>query len=390
MMGLWHFLFWLSLGLILYPYLIYPLIVRLLARGKKEASFSFDAEYPEVEIVFAAFNEEEVIEQKLKSLFDSDYPKDRLKVHVGSDCSTDGTNTLLTKAQKQYPGLRATLFKHRQGKAQIINQLVAHSDAQVLILTDANIIFTKNTVKALTERLWSNPSIGAVGGVIQYQDISKKGISQQENDYLNFENQLKQAESKLWGLSMGLEGGCYAIRKELFPAIPPLFYMEDFYVTMSLLDRNYQVLWEPRAIVWEDISVSLQEEYKRKVRISIGNFQNLSRFKHLLWKLNSPTTFAFWGHKVLRWFTPFFLLILLVAVTQLSFSSGFYTLMAGLYMSFIGLGLFGILFSQRKSLILLKYPGHFIYMNLALLDGFFTYIKGVKSNAWQPTKRNQK
>jgi len=137
------------------------------------------------------------------------------------------------------------------------------------------------------------------------------------------------------------------------------------------------------------VSVSPQEEYKRKVRIGIGNFQNLKCFKSLVFKKFWPLGFAFLTHKILRWFTPFFLILLLFSSTQLTMFHWFYAIFSGLYMVFIGLGLFGILFAQRKGGAFLKYPGHFIYMNLALLEGFVTYIKGIKSNAWEPTARNQ-
>lgn len=386
----WQIIFWFSVGTAASSYLLYPALVRLLAAAKnRPPPPPAPAEWPAVEVLFAAHNEEAVLEAKLQSIFASHYPAHKLSVRVGSDCSEDHTNAILEKWEKKVSGLEAHIFEERQGKANIINRLSQISDAEILVLTDANIIFEPSTITALVQRLISHPEGGAVGGSIHYRGSQGKGISGQEQDYLHFENRLKEAESRLWGFCLGLEGGCYAVHKNLFPIIPPLFFMEDFFVTLHLLEQKKQVLWEPAARVWEDVSTSSSEEYRRKLRISIGNWQNLGRFKHLLWRRFWPLGLAFAGHKVLRWLTPFTLLLLLVSATQLSLYHWFYALAAGLYMTFIGLGLFGILVSHQHKGGFLKYPGHFIYMNLALLDGFFTYLKGVKSNAWQPTARNQ-
>lgn len=382
-------LFWLSLGSILSSYLFYPLMVRFLAFLKKEKKPAQIEEWPTIEIVFAAYNEEAVLDKKIRSILACNYPSDKLSISIGSDNSSDASNQILEDWQAREPRLKVKLYKNRRGKSAIINDLTEKSSAELLLLTDANIIFASDLLHKLVNRLYSEKDAAACGAVIHYGALPQKGISKQENLYLSWENKLKAAESKLWSIVLGLEGGAYLIKADKFPKIPPLFFMEDFYVSLNLMEHNHKVLWEPQAKVYEDVSVSPQEEYKRKVRIGIGNFQNLKYFKSLLFKKFWPIGFAFLAHKILRWFTPFFLILLLFSSTQLTMHHWFYAIFSGLYMVFIGLGLFGILFAQRKGGGFLKYPGHFIYMNLALLEGFVTYIKGIKSNAWEPTARNQ-
>ncbi|MGB0176247.1 MAG: glycosyltransferase [Owenweeksia sp.] len=383
-------LFFISLTGIIHTYILYPLLMLVShsmagARQKKGVSQN---DLPEIEVLFAAYNEESVISDKILSTFKTSYPADKIKVHVGSDCSTDKTDALVRELQNKYPNLRLTRFDERTGKSGIINHLVEGSDAKLLILTDANIIFEPDTIPTLVSSM-QNPRVGAVGGSIEYRKVYEKGISKQENTYLQLENRLKNAESDLFGAAMGLEGGCYIIRRELFPVIPPLTFMEDFYVSLSVLEKDYQVLLDTEARCFEDVSIASTEEYKRKVRISIGNFQNLGRFHKMIWNRFYPVGLVFLSHKVLRWFTPFFLVLLLLCSMALSVESRLFSLFAGIYFLFLSMGLFGILFSQSKSLSWIKYPGHFIYMNLALMRGFFIYLKGVKSNVWQPTTRNQ-
>ena len=127
------------------------------------------------------------------------------------------------------------------------------------------------------------------------------------------------------------------------------------------------------------------EEFKRKVRISIGNFQNLSVYKHLLWPIWKPLGFAFFSHKVLRWLTPFLLMITYACSLLLSFHSKLFLLFTLIQFIFFALPMF---INQLNSIKPLLFIAHFYNMNYALLKGFLIYLKGVKSSIWEPTKRN--
>ena len=383
-------IFFLSLLGVLHTYLLYPVFMNVagyLIPGKKPLEKK-PQEYPTVDVVFAAYNEEAVIREKLASIYNTSYPFEKIRVRVGSDASTDRTDAIVREFQKKQPGLLFKRFERRTGKARILNDLVSQSEADYLLFTDANIIFQRETIKELVGTL-SDQKTGIAGGTLVYTDSASRGISSQENKYLRLENRLKEVESRLFGCAMGAEGGCYLMRRALFPGIPDRYYMEDFYITMYVLKKGFKVRLVPEAEVFEDISVDSSEEYKRKVRISIGNFQNLKSFGSLVWSSFFPVGFVFLSHKILRWLTPILLLVMLMCVMFLVPVHPFFALFAGLYMAFIGLGLFGILFSGKQKAGWLKYPGHFIHMNLALLEGFFIFIKGVESNVWQPTKRNQ-
>ncbi len=183
---------------------------------------------------------------------------------------------------------------------------------------------------------------------------------------------------------MGAEGGCYAIRKENFSPVPKNFYMDDFYITLNVIEQGKEIVFDKEAICNEDVPTESQEEFKRKVRISIGNFQNLNRYNALLWKFNG-IGFAFWSHKVLRWLTPFLLMVCFFTSFSLMFHDKWFVVL-------FSLQLFGFFTPVIDWLLninfsLLRFVSHFYLMNLALLKGFITYVKGVDSNVWQPTKR---
>lgn len=398
-----HILLGLSLLGIGASYLLYPLVLRYWSAAQSSTSQALSQDssapsstegapenLPSVTVLFAAYNEASVLEEKLESVLRSDYPPEKLNVWVGSDCSTDGTNAILDSFGLG-PNARVSyeVMPERRGKTGILNALAPRCEGEFLLLTDANVIFAEDTVKKLVHTLQVQ-NAAACGGRMIYKPRQNAGISQQERDYLDWENQIKMAESRLWRSVMGLEGGCYLIRKEDFPVLPPLFFMEDFYVTMRLLEQGKPVVLAPDALAQEEVSVSAREEYRRKVRISIGNWQNLGRFAPVLWRNFYPLGLSFLLHKVLRWISPFLLIIIALCLLALSFSQVVYGLVLAAGVILCSWAIIGVVFSRRRSRGWEAYLGHFIYMNLALLEGFYKYLKGVKSNAWQPTARKQK
>ena len=341
-----------------------------------------------VSVVFAAYNEESVIEEKIHSIFKSNYPSEKISVFIGSDASTDTTEIIVKHLQEDYPNLRLICFENRTGKSGIINYLFENCKAELVIGTDANIIFNEETIPNFVQH-FEDPLVSLVGGNIKYFKKNQSGISQQENTYLSFENKIKQAESDLWAKVQGVEGGLYCIRKEEFTPIPPLTFMEDFFITYSIFKNKGKVLFDQKVEGFEDVSTLQDEEFKRKTRISIGNFQNLSIFYKLVLQQPYPLGFAFLSHKILRWFTPFMAVITILCALWL-YQEQFYLNYLYLVLSLILLTILDTLLYQLKIKSgPLRYLGHFVLMNAALLNGFIKYLKGVRTNVWQPTKRNQ-
>lgn len=338
----------------------------------------------------SVYNEEEVIEEKILSILSSDFDPARYEIWVGSDCSTDSTNQIVQKLSHLYPNqVRFQAFTTRQGKPNIINQLINNASGSILVLTDANVIFEKNTLQELIDP-FEDPAIGLVDTQMVNKGARAAGISLQEKAYISREVSIKYHESLLWGCMMGPFGGCFAMRKDLYAPVPNNFLVDDFYLNMIVLEKGYKAINNPKAVVFEDVSNDLTIEYKRKIRIATGNFQNLFRFSNLLWPLWTGLSFSFLSHKVIRWLGPFLLLIAFISLLFLGVSDGFYLILFCFYLGLLLMPLIDYFFKKLNIHIsFLRFITHFCAMNLALFVGFMRYIKGVKSNVWQPTKRNQ-
>jgi cellulose synthase/poly-beta-1,6-N-acetylglucosamine synthase-like glycosyltransferase len=372
--------------LILHTYVFYPLFMILIYRNSNynQLLFYSDHELPSIAILIAAHNEEKVIEKKILSVFNTNYPSSKLKVFIGSDASTDRTDEIISNLTNTYSNIEFIKFKGRVGKISIINHLQSLCDEPVLILSDANVIFKQDTIFELV-KYFKDSIVGLVSANIIKESSNNDGISYQEKKYLNFENKIKASESYAFNFIMGAEGGCYAIRNNLFSKVPSNFIVDDFFITMQVLERKNYALLNNLAICIEDVTTDISSEYRRKVRISSGNFQNLFFFKHLLFDFSS-ICFAFWSHKVLRWLTPFFIFICLFSSVFLIPYHKFFIWISCIQLLLLLFPLFNYFFKFNN--VFLKFIAHFYLMNFALFEGFIKFIKGIKSSIWEPINRN--
>jgi cellulose synthase/poly-beta-1,6-N-acetylglucosamine synthase-like glycosyltransferase len=368
---------------VLQTYLIYPVGLIVMGKSKRESPILNSS--LSVGVIIAAYNEENVISKKIQSILESDYPLEKISIYLGSDASTDKTNELIASFQEKHPNIHLKIFQGRSGKAYIINDLAKECKDDVFILTDANVFFTQNTISNLVRHFSYAKTKQVCANIIKTSDknIQIQGL---EKKYLWLENTIKLKESNTWGFVIGAEGGCYAIRRENYTPVPKNFFMDDFFITMSVIKNRGEVLFDDQAIVYEDLPSESSEEFKRKIRISIGNYQNLFAFKSLLWPFWRPISFAFISHKILRWLTPFLLLAIFVVSLLLIRYNTIFVYFTGVQ-AFLFLTPLLIPFVKKIKPIL--FVAHFYNMNLALLIGFFTFLKGIKSSVWQPTPRSK-
>jgi cellulose synthase/poly-beta-1,6-N-acetylglucosamine synthase-like glycosyltransferase len=376
-----------------HSYVLYPVLLKLFSLGKKQNALVYDegdTSLPEVFIVFSVYNEERVIREKLESIFNTTYPLQKLKVYIGSDCSSDNTNNIVDEFAAKYPQLHFFKYTERGGKSNVLNKLVSAIEAgknDIFIFTDANVMFTPATIFELAKH-FKNEAICQVGANILNKGVKSSGISFQEKQYIQGENTVKYLEGLNWGTMMGAFGACYAMRASCWTLIPSNYLMEDFYLSMNVLSKNKQAINEPLAICYEDVSNELEEEFKRKSRIQAGNFQNLAVYWRLLFRFDA-VSFCFFSHKLLRWLGPVFIILAYLSNLLLLPCGQFYLL------SFVVQNLLlvspvvdAVLKRLGIHLILLRFASYFYMMNLALVNGFIMYTKGIKTNAWNPTKRN--
>ena len=391
--------FWSSILLIGYSYAVYPKLLASLARGKSlpEERFLEDEEFPEVTVLMAVYNEEAVIGETVRSILQSEYPEGKLRFWIGSDGSTDRSHEIIAAYQEKYPELKLHVFSGRNGKIKIINQLAAEvpgdegGDSAAFVICDANVAWSPLALKNMV-RHFKRDGVGIVGARVKDRHTEHDGIGDEEEAYVSGENRTKFNEGVLWGSMIGAFGACYAMRASLFVPVPETFVNDDFFQTMACLEGGHEAIVDQDAEVYEAVSLEIAEEFRRKTRISMGNFQKLTYYQHFLlpWRGPAVISFAFWSHKGIRWFGPQLVMLIFGSAIILSFIDPLYwAALGGILLTGLAAGVdyFISLKPSRRHIKLFRFIRYFYAMNYAVWLGLLAFRRGVLDSAWKPTKR---
>ncbi len=375
------FIFWTCLGLIFYTYLIYPLLIIILSRFFPRKSKINQNEFPQVAMVISAYNEETVLEEKIKNCLAIDYPQDRISFVFGSDGSTDRTNEIISSIN--HPRIKYKIFPEREGKCSVLNKLVEEVNEEIILFSDANSIFKPNSVKLLT-RHFSDPEVGGVCGKLNLLNPSGKPGGEGEGLYWRFENMIKEAEGTLQSV-ISANGAIFAVRKELFESIPAhLSLNDDFMITLQILKKHRRVIYDQQAVATESTSPDMEGEFARKIRISSQNYNAVPSMLPLLHPRYGFTALAIFSHKLLRWSVPFLGLGMLLTNIFLFNEGGIYPIIfAGQGLVYAGAlaGYLGDrLFDNSGPFI----PFYYLAMvNIALVLGLWRSLTKTQEQTWE-------
>ncbi|MDP5030753.1 MAG: glycosyltransferase family 2 protein [Paraglaciecola sp.] len=371
--------FWLSFTLLHYAYIIYPLILKYLVKPKKVEQYHYK-NWPDVDVVISAYNEEKCIKERLENLVEQDYPG-KFRVLVASDGSSDLTSTIIESFSD--PKILSFIFYKNRGKVTILNELISYSNAEIVVLTDANTQFANDAITQLVSCF--TPKIGAVSGHLQL--FSKENNNSTDALYWQYEQFLKQREAT-FGFLLGANGGIYAIRRTLYQHLPANTLVDDYCIIMNIIKQNYSIAYNNFALAEEEVAPSLRDEFNRRVRIGIGNYR---AFFSMAWALSTSRGIFCWcyiSHKVLRWFAPQLLITVFLSNLML-IQNTFYLILLLIQITFYAVATYGIykLSNNKKIIKPIRITAFFVAMNAALAVGFLRYITGSKNINWKSTHR---
>jgi cellulose synthase/poly-beta-1,6-N-acetylglucosamine synthase-like glycosyltransferase len=381
---LYKIIFFFFIILLVFAYYGYSIFLNLLAGLFSKAHIRTADYKPKVSIIVPVYNEEKIIKEKIENCLALDYPKHLLQIMICSDCSTD--NTIDIVSQHIAKGITICDYRERSGKTGVVNKSVPKAEGEIVVLTDANTMFEPDAVSKLVS-MYTSEKIGAVLGQVKL--AVPKGVLglQKEIVYRDFETRLKYIEG-LFGATIGAFGGFYSIRKELFVPLPDNAYSnDDLIIPTRILTNNYNVIFDKEAISIEDTGQGVSEEFTRRVRIGAGNFQSFFMLKGMLNPLLGKKFFFYISHKVLRWYSPFLLMVIFFA-NILIFDEYPFNIVFYFQILFYCLAIIGAIFLKAGiTLPIITSVTHFVSMNLAVLLGFFRYVRGIKSSVWESTDR---
>ncbi len=373
-------LFWLCMAIVVYTYVGYGIVLyllvfvkRLTTKAKPLADIT-DDRLPEVTLMVCAYNEEDIIAEKMDNTRRLDYPSDRLHLVWVTDGSNDNTNVLLSA----YPEVKVIYFPERRGKAAALKHGIKEIDTEIVMMTDANTMLNPEAVREVA-RLMQDPKVGCVSGekkVMARSDSDE--AAQGEGLYWKYESTLKRLDSELYS-AMGAAGELCVIRRQLMTDIPDDTLLDDFIISMEIVKKGYKIAYTSNAYAMEYGSADLHEESKRKRRIAAGGLQSCWRLRSLMNPLRHPVVaFQFVSHRVLRWTITPVCLFALVPLNTLLVLSG-----EGIVYTIIWILQILLYASAAAGVRISKY---FIFMNLNVFRGM-AYLFNNSTGMWEKAKR---
>lgn len=383
-------IFFVSLFLILHTYIIYPISIQILSLlWAKKYKLNKDL-FPKISILISAFNEGRVIENTLTNLCQQNYPAGEFEIIVGSDGSTDQTNEIITRLSEKQENIIFVPFEKRRGKKFVINDIVQKANGEVLIFCDSNTVYSKNALAELA-KYYSDDRVGGVSGrleLIEKYNSSSKG--NKEAAYWKYESWIKKCEGAL-GCLIGANGGIYSIKKKYFVSMPSdASVVDDFFVSLKILEQKKDMVYCKEAIATENIAPTIELESERKARIIPRSFETIKQVKKLLFFKRILISYNIWSHKIIRWFTPLILILLLLSnvIISLYLRDTFYIVSLSVQLFIIILGIFGYFISKFNiNIKIFQLSYYFLVSNYALMRGFYRYFTKKYKPTWEPTPR---
>ncbi len=369
----------------IYAYAVYSALIWWLSQrfGRSSGVPPGDPQpWPEVTLLIAAYNEEDVIQERIHNALAMDYPRDRLEIVIGLDGCSDGTAAIVRSCEDR--GVRLIHHAQRRGKASVLNAAMAEIKGRIVLMSDANTKIDPQAVRRLV-RWFQDSRVGAVVGRLVLTD--PRSGRNADGLYWKYETFLKQCEGRL-GALLGANGAIYAIRREFYVPIPPETVIDDLVIPLlAKLRSDCVIIYDSDALAREETSPDVFSEFQRRARIGAGGFQSIA----LLWRLLHPrqgwVAFAFLSHKVLRWLCPFFLVLLLVSSALLC-NYVFFRWALIAQVAFYSVSLLPACAPRGMRLPTpIWLMTMFTTMNAALLVGFVRWIGKGQNAAWRRTTR---
>jgi cellulose synthase/poly-beta-1,6-N-acetylglucosamine synthase-like glycosyltransferase len=385
-------LFWGAAFIVFYTYLGYGILLfilvhikELLQKGQKIPPPY--KEYPDVTLVIAAYNEEQVIEKKMENCHNLVYPQDKLHFLWITDGSNDNTNEKL----KAFTDIEVTFSPERKGKTAALNRGLPFVKTPLVVFTDANTCLNEKAIQTLV-RAFNDPKVGCVAGEKRIRLEKTGNATAGEGLYWKYESVLKTLDDRLYS-AVGAAGELFAIRTELFERLPEDTLLDDFVLSMNIAKKGFRIAYCKEAYAEETPSFNMKEESKRKIRISAGGMQSILRLKPLLNPIRYGTlSFQYISHRVLRWsVTPICLFLLLPLNFLLLFTSNtqeLFLILLLIQVFFYIASLSGLMLATKQ--IRNKYlyvPYYFLFMNMNVLKGFHYLHKNRGTGIWTKAKR---
>lgn len=361
----------LSWSVVLYPYAIYPLALRML---KKQPVKRHQTQL-RCSLLFCVHNEIEHFPAKLANLAELKRVDPHLEILAYDDASTDGSLEALERAGDLLKMVRG---EGRTGKAAGMKRMAAQATGDVLVFTDANVLLATDALQSLLP-YYGDPEVGGVCGTLKYSTDPSSPTSEVGGLYWRIDEELRRRESET-GNVMGADGSIFSVRRELYPDFPDTV-LDDLTVSMSVIFSGKRLITAADVLAFENSVTDIREEFRRKIRIGARAYQTHLYLRPQLSRMSLIDRFKYCSRKLCRWFGATFILLgVIFALGSLWARS------APAAFAAIAAMVFFAAYARRARTGPAAKLGHAILLTFATQYGILMGMMGRAPATWSPSK----
>lgn len=365
----------LAFVLALHPFVTYPLSLVVLARLRPVPIRPVPGTRAgRVALCVCAYNEERVIGAKIENMLALRRAVPGLEILVYVDAASDRTAEIARAYGAQ---IRLVVGATRQGKTHGMNTLVALTRAEILVFTDANVMFDPDALPRLL-RPFADPAVGCVCGHLVYTSSTGGPTAETGSLYWRLEEAIKELESRT-GSAMGADGSIFAIRRSLHRP-PPSDLCDDMFISFAVLLQGRRIVRAGDAIAREEAAARSAEEFGRKIRIGCMGFNVHRILRGELRRLPLLDRYKYASHKLLRWFTAYLLVVAGACIATGLALAGAWMVLAILVADVLAIGLLVLLLPSGPIARLREVLSAFVATGV----GVWRSLLGDRFQTWTP------
>ena len=277
-------------------------VIDRLRRPHRQASPGFN---PRIAVLVPAYNEEKVIVRTIRSVLHSDY--ENLRVIVIDDGSSDNTFEVAREAYRREiaAGRVEVLTKANGGKAAALNYALENIEEEIYVGIDADTVIAADAITKLLPH-FEDPAIGAVAGNAKVGNRVNLWTRWQALEYITSQNFERRALD-LFNVVTVVPGAIGAWRTAAVKAAggyPLNTVAEDADLTMNLLEHQYKVVYEDRALAFTEAPIDASGLMRQRFRWSFGILQSVWKHKAAFVRNKAMGLFALPNILIFQMFLP--------------------------------------------------------------------------------------
>ncbi len=208
-------------------------------------------------------------------------------------------------------------------------------------------------------------------------------ISEGHEFYWKYETLLRRLESKVGTLHTAT-GSIMAFRKNLFRPFEDK-YGDDCVIPLDIISQGYKVVHDDKAIAYDTFPSTIERELKTRIRMTLRNITGTFSKFHLLNPFRFSLIFvSILSHKIFRWLTPYFMIVLFISNYLLLKESFFYKIILYCQLIFYFSGVIGFVAERNSYRIpIASQSFSFLLANIGFFFGVLKALFGQKIVAYR-------